>query len=129
VMPSVASQHERHAGHVVGSGQCVDYVRQVTGLPPTSHWRRGDPVQGADLVPGTAIATFDARGRYPNSMSGDSHAAILRAAHEDGSITVWDAWLGQPVHERVIRNRQGRGDAVNDSSRYYCIELAEDGDG
>lgn len=128
-MPSVATQHERHAGHVVGSGQCVDYVRQVTGLPPTSHWRRGDPVCGGDHALGTAIATFDARGRYPNTMIGDSHAAILRAAHDDGSITVWDAWLGQPVHERVIRNRHGRGDAVNDSSRFFTIELQDDGDG
>ena len=128
-MPSVASQHERHIGAKVGSGQCVDFVREVTGLPPTAHWRRGDPVQGSSHAPGTAIATFNARGRYPSTMGGDSHAAILRAVHEDGSITVWDAWLGQPVHERVIRDRQGRGDAVNDASRFYTIELADDGDG
>ena len=128
-MPSVASQYERHIGAKVGSGQCVDFVREVTGLPPTSWWRRGDPVQGADLVPGTAIATFNARGRYPNTMGGDSHAAILLACHDDGSITVMDQWMLHHVSERVIRNRQGRGDAVNDASRFYCIELPDDGDG
>jgi hypothetical protein len=58
-------------------------------------------------------------------MSGDSHAAILLAQHDDGSITVYDQWLNQPVHQRVIRNRDGRGDAVNDASRFHVIEVAD----
>lgn len=84
-------------------------------------------MQDSQSARGTAIATFDARGRYANSTSGDSHAAILLACHDDGSLTVVDQWVGQPVHQRVIRNRHGRGDACNDASRYYCIEIA-DGD-
>ena len=129
-MPSVASRHERHIGKSVGSGQCVAFVREVTGLPPTHHWRRGDPVSGSVVLEtGTAIATFNAAGRYPNTMSGDSHAAILMATHEDGSITVVDQWLLHNVSERVIRNRHGHGTAINDASRYHVIELQGDGDG
>jgi len=96
----------------------------VTGLPATASWRRGDPVQGADLQPGTAIATFDPNGTYGNHVDGRSHAAIFLASHTDGSIDVLDQWLGQAVHQRTIRNRRGAGDAVNDASRYYTIEVA-----
>jgi hypothetical protein len=127
-MPTVATEHMRHIGQLVGSGQCVAYVREVTGLPATTAWRRGVPVRGEALAPGTAIATFNAAGRYSGTMGGDSHAAILRACHADGSITVWDQWLEHPVAERVIRNRHGSGDACNDASRFFVIELAADGD-
>lgn len=123
-MPTVATQHERHAGRSIGTGHCVPFVREVTGLPSTSSWRRGDPVQGGNFVPGTAIATFDPNGHYGNHVDGRSHCAILVATFDDGSISVWDQWINQPVHQRVIRDRQGRGDAVNDASRYFTIEIA-----
>lgn len=125
-MPSVALQHARHIGHSVDTGQCVPFVRMVTGLPPTTWWRRGDPVQDSQPAPGTAIATFNAAGRYSNALDGSAHAAILLACHDDGSLTVVDQWIGQPVHERVLRDRHGRGDACNDASRFYVIELAEE---
>lgn len=121
-MPHVATEHARHAGKIVGSGHCVPFVQLVAELPTTNRWRRGDPVQGAGFAPGTAIGTFGPDGRYTNRTDGSAHCAILLAEHDDGSLTVWDCWLGQPVHQRVIRNRQGRGDAVDDSSRFYAIE-------
>jgi len=126
-MPTVATGSEGHIGHTVDTGQCVSFVRVATGLPPTSWWRRGDPVQDSQSAPGTAIATFNHAGRYSNAVDGSAHCAILLACHDDGSLTVVDQWLGQPVHQRVIRNRHGRGDACNDASRYYVIEIA-DGD-
>lgn len=121
-MPFIAAQPEIYRGRVVGTGHCVPFVREATGAPVTAVWRRGDPVQDSDLASGTAIATFDANGRYGNHTDGRSHAAILLTQHDDGSLAVFDQWVGQPVHQRVIRNRRGEGNAVNDASRYYVIE-------
>jgi len=123
-MPHQATQHHRHTGKVIGNGHCVPFVREVTGLPATAAWRRGDPVQGSDVASGTAIATFDPNGRYGNHTDGRSHAAIFLTEHSDGSIEVLDQWVGQSVHQRTIRNRRGAGDAVNDASRFYVVELA-----
>lgn len=123
-MPHIASIPERHHGEAYGDGQCVALVRELAGLPPTAHWRRGDPVQDIAHEPGTAVATFDANGRYGNRTDQSCHAAVLLAQHDDGSITVLDQWQSQPPHQRVIRNRRGAGYAVNDSSRYFVIELA-----
>ena len=128
-MPTVATQPERHVGKSVGSGQCVGYVREVTGLPPTSQWRRGVLARGADLAPGTAISTFGRNGRYPNSMRGDSHCAILLEETADG-LRVLDQWIAgepRPVSERVIRFHGGQGKPINDADCYYAIEI--DGDG
>jgi hypothetical protein len=102
----------------------VALVRALSSLPPTTHWRRGDPVQDNSLERGTVIATFDGSGRYGNRTDQSCHAAVLLAQHADGSITVFDQWLNQPPHQRVIRNRRGAGYAVNDASRYHVIEVA-----
>jgi len=123
-VPYVAVESARCLGSVIGSGQCVAYVREVTGLPPTSYWRRGAPVRTSSLASGTAIATFTPAGLYSNSTSGDSHAAILLEVQADG-LAVLDQWRGQPVHQRVIRYRGGQGDAVNDGDRFYVIEIEE----
>ena len=123
-MPHLAHNHERHLGIPVGSGHCVALVRECAGLPPTVTWRRGDPVRGSDCAPGTVIATFDGDSSYGNHVDGRSHAAILLAAREDGLLVV-DQWLGQPVHERVIRFRNGAGDAANDGDRFYIVEVAK----
>lgn len=123
-MPHIAAPPYRHEGKAYGDGHCVALVRSLTGLPATSHWRRGDPVHGASLEPGTVIATFDRNGRYANAMDQSSHAAVLLGQHDDGSITVYDQWLEQPPHQRVIRNRKGVGHAVNDASKYYTVEVA-----
>jgi hypothetical protein len=122
-MAFVSTRHELHMGKVVGTGHCVPLVREVTGAPITTQWRRGDPVRGSGCAPGTAIATFDSNGRYGNHTDGRSHAAILISENSDG-LLVCDQWLGQPVHHRTIRYRDGQGDAVNDGDRYYVVEAA-----
>ena len=116
-----ASDPQRFLGRVVGNGHCVAFVREAAGAPHTSEWRRGALVRGSAGEPGTAIATFDPDGRYGNHVDGRSHAAILVAIGTDG-LLVWDQWLGQPVHQRVIRYRAGRGDPVNDGDVYHAIE-------
>jgi hypothetical protein len=121
-MPFVSTTHDRHHGKVIGTGHCVPFVREVTGAPITTQWRRGDPVKGSNLAPGTAIATFDRNGRYANATDGSSHAAVFIKEVENG-IFVVDQWVGQPVHQRFIRFRDGGGHAANDADRFYVIEM------
>jgi hypothetical protein len=122
-MPFVASQPERYHGKPHGTGHCVALVREAAGAPITTQWRRGDPVQGSNVAPGTAIATFDSNGRYGNHTDGRSHAAILLAQYDDGSMLVLDQWVGQDAAQRVIKHRKGAGDAANDASRFYIVEM------
>ena len=121
-MPSIATAPAASIGQIIGNGHCVAYVRHAAGLGHTSSWRRGQHVLalGDDCALGTAIATFDANGRYGNHTDGRSHAAVYMGP-APGGIRVIDQWQGHPCAERVIRNKGG-GPAVNDASRYYLIE-------
>lgn len=126
-MPTVTKSHERYAGKTVGNGHCVPFVREVTGLPPTAHWREGGSVLEAE--PGTAIATFDPDGTYGNHTNGRSHAAILIEVTEKG-LQVWDQWVGRKVpapgvHQRLIYFRGGQGLPCDDGDSYSVIELAD----
>ena len=109
----------------VGDGHCVAFVREASGAPHTSQWRRGPLVRGlADAPAGLAIATFGPDERYGNHTDGRSHAAILIARHSDG-LLVWDQWVGHPVQQRVIRYRAGQGAAANDGDAYHVIITAD----
>ena len=125
-MPTVAPQPERFVGQVVGNGHCVAHVREATGLPHTSRWRRGALVRGSSPASGTgtAIATFDPDGTYGNHTDGRSHACLLISEHV-GFLVVSDQWVGRPVHDRIVHFRNGTGDPVNDGDAYYTIELAD----
>lgn len=125
-MPTVTKSPERYAGKIVGNGHCVVFVREVTGLPPTAHWRQGGSVLEAE--PGSAIATFDPDGRYGNHTDGRSHAAILVEATAYG-LQVWDQWVnrktpGPGVHQRLIQFRGGQGLPCDDGDAYAIIEVA-----
>ena len=125
-MPYIAQGHARHYGRFAGVNQhCVALVRECAGLPHTANWRRGVPVRGSGCAPGTVVATFDPDGGYGNHVDGRSHACILLAENKDG-LLVCDQWLGQPVHQRVIRYRNGRGNPINDGDAYHVVELAEE---
>jgi hypothetical protein len=108
---------------VIGDGHCVALCRHAARLGHTSSWRRGEPVRGADLERGTAIATFNAQGRYPSTMSGDSHAAIYLDQTPQG-LRVIDQWLLHPAQERILRFRGGQGDPVNDGDAFHVVETA-----
>jgi hypothetical protein len=122
--PYVAANPEAFEGRVVGAGQCVDFVKAVAGAPRTVAWRAGAAVRGNPrIAPGTAIATFERDGSYA-SKSGN-HAAIYLDQEERG-IWVYDQWLGQPVHRRLIRFEGGggskRGVKSNDGKRFAVID-------
>jgi hypothetical protein len=81
-------------------------------------------VRDGNTPQSVAIATFDPNGRYGNHTDGRSHAAILIATQSDGLRAI-DQWVGQPVHNRLIRFKDGEGDPVNDGDAYYVIEGPE----
>jgi hypothetical protein len=118
-----AEDPHRHLGDVFGNGHCVAFVRELTGLGPTTTWRRGDPVRGSGAATLTAIATFNPTGRYTSHVDKSSHCAILLAEQPDGLLVI-DQWVGEPVRERVIRFQAGAADAANDGDRFYLIEIA-----
>jgi hypothetical protein len=124
-MPHVADNPEQYLGKHHGETEhCVALVKHAAGLGATPTWRRGERVRGADLPRGTAIATFNEAGRYPSTMSGDSHAAIYLDQTPQG-IRVIDQWLLHPAQERILRFRDGAGDhPVNDGSAFYVVETA-----
>jgi hypothetical protein len=121
-MPYIAQDPQSFAGKVVGTGQCVAFVQAASGAPFTGLWTRSVKVRGAPVATGTAIATFDANGKYANKTDGSSHAAIYVGQDAVG-IQVWDQWLGQPVHPRTIRFQAGAPGVhpVNDGDAFYVI--------
>jgi hypothetical protein len=124
-VPFVAARPREYEGQVVGNGHCVAYVRAAARVPHTTRWIEGAPVwETADtLASGTAIATFNASGRYANATDGTSHAAIFIDATEAG-IAVYDQWIGHPVARRVIRLKEGDGLPCDDADAYAVIEVA-----
>ena len=122
-MPYVAPHPESYKGKVVGDGQCVAFVKASSDAPQTAQWHRGSKAKGsAEIEKGTAVATFDSNGHYTNSTDGTSHAAIYVGQDVIG-LQVWDQWLGQPIHERTIRFRNGAPGTkpVNDGDAFYII--------
>ena len=113
---------QSYRGRVIGTGHCAPFVQRVTGAPLVRQWRRGRRVRGANppVAKYTAIATFGSNGQYTNRTDGTAHAAVLISVWPDG-LRVWDAWIGQPVHQRTIRFRNGSGRAVNDGDAFYVI--------
>ena len=91
----------------VGKGECVDIIKVfVPGLKgkSTTTWRAGAWVMeaGNTIRRGTAIATFDKDGRFPQHRSGQ-HAAIVLRVMPSG-IWVVDQWRSKRIiTKRLIR--------------------------
>lgn len=108
-----------------GRTECVEFVRQVSGAPQTKMWKKGinviDAGPGA-IVSGTAIATFDDAGHYPEDSLG-KHAAIY-LSHSPAGIEVLDQWASQgAVKKRTIRaNNHHSTSRSNIAETFYVIE-------
>jgi len=100
--------------YVGESQECVSPVKALTGAPRTIFWKRGVQVKGATIETGTAIATFNKKGKY------EGHAAIYIKQDEKG-IYVYDQWSGRPLGERIILFK-GKGYVSNDGDQFYVIE-------
>jgi hypothetical protein len=108
---------------LVGSGQCVALVQAATGAPVTSLWLKGPKVKGSSKIPvGTAIATFDAEGKYANHSTGN-HAALFVSV-SDAGIVVVDQWAKKDPAKpsrRTLRFRDGKGSASNDGDQFSVV--------
>ena len=121
-MPYVCLNPEMHVGSVKGNGQCVAFVKECAHAPQAGNWKRGALVRGnLQLTRGTAIATFDAAGHYPNHAHGN-HAAIYDG--QDGQqIWVYDQYKGVSVAKRSIQFRGGHfPNPSRDGDAFYVIE-------
>lgn len=108
-----------------GKTECVEFVRQSTGAPQTTMWKRGKKVSDAkfgEIARGTAIATFDVNGKYPTDALG-KHAAIY-LEHNVQRIFVLDQWNDQgEVKQRPIWFNRPKGTRrSNDADAFYVIE-------
>ncbi|MGI8769958.1 MAG: BPSL0067 family protein [Acidobacteriaceae bacterium] len=123
-MAYIALNPEAYNNQCVGTGQCVAFVQKASGAPATSLWKQGTKVRGnLGVRKGTAIATFEANGKYGNTMDSTSHGAIFVGQNAAG-LQVWDQWIGQRVHQRTIPYRGGAPGVkpVNDGDAFYVIE-------
>ncbi|MDO7842524.1 BPSL0067 family protein [Sphingomonas immobilis] len=100
-------------------GQCVSFVTTVCTTIPvsTAAWKKGAQVKGlTTIVKGTAIATFNADGRY------SGHAAIYDGQTTTG-IQVVDQWVtgsGSPIHSRTLRF--GAKGLSNNGDNFYVVD-------
>jgi RHS repeat-associated protein len=100
--------------------ECVSLTKNFTGLPCTGCWRAGPQVLGNNVAPGTAIATFDANGRYPK---GDvpKNSGIFVAEYSGQVIEMIDQW---PGNLGALRQLGPNGTPSNDSTAYSVIDVA-----
>ena len=102
-------------------GQCVSYVTTVCPTIPvnTGKWKQGVPVKGnAAIAEGTAIATFDAGGKY------HGHAAIYVKQDDKEGVYVYDQWItgtGKAIGPRLIK-WDGSG-VSNRGDGFYVVEV------
>ena len=121
-MAYVCATPEDYEGKKIGSGQCVEFVREAASAPQTSLWKKGEKVKGSvTLRKGTAIATFDKDGKYANKVTGN-HAAIYLIQDNNG-LWVYDQWVSQgAVKKRYIGFRGGKGSPSNDGDAFSVID-------
>lgn len=120
--PDVLGQQQ--FANAAGSTECVGFVRQAAGAPHPALWKKDDAVLAAtpgSIARGTAIATFDDKGRYPVDSKG-KHAAIY-LSHNATSILVLDQWRAQGcVRMRTIRAKQIDHPRSDCAQCFYVIE-------
>ena len=89
-----------------------------------------DGTLNSDVKPGTAIATFDANGRYPSGPVAKNSGVFLGPGVSSGrgSIRIMDQWNAHPPHpaeppqSRDVRFYQDpTRDVSNNSNAYYVI--------
>lgn len=116
---------KRKFANAGGNTECVEFVRVAAGAPQTIAWKKGLKVSDAnpgDIARGTAIATFDANGKYPTDGLG-KHAAIY-LEHNQQRILVLDQWNDQgEVKQRPVWFSRPKGTKrSNDADVFFVIE-------
>lgn len=124
-------------------GQCVAFVKGMTGIPGTSSWTKGANLSSFaktvwgnglmewtfDLTPGTAIAYFpDGKTTYSSVPDAEKHVAVFLSADytPDGGINgIWvveqNYALTQGIGKRYITWSTGTG---RNNAKNYSVVLA-----
>jgi hypothetical protein len=119
--------HTRSDADFVGpngpdNAQCVDLTKDFSGMGDVSaghHWYPGEKVLDAkDLKPGTAIATFNDKGRFPNQKNWNS--GIYLGPGVNGDIWILDQWPHHAPQPRPVHLDNGAIPA-NNSAAYSVI--------
>jgi predicted outer membrane protein len=124
-------QQEAYIGHrftdAKGNTECVEFIKQALGAPPSSSWRLGRRItrladgQSDPVERGTAIATF-VNGQYPQRWKTGIHAALYLGQNAAG-IQVLDQWRAQGrVKPRTIPWIPRRPGLSNDGRAFSVIE-------
>jgi len=97
IAPLLDPNHKPSDKDVVGpNGECVDLTKKFSGMGDVSakhQWYPGEKVPDAkDIKPGTAIASFDGKGRFPSESGWNSGIYLGRGTN--GSIWILDQWPG-----------------------------------
>lgn len=122
---NVSEEIARRTSYVDAAGktECAVFIQQACGAPQTSLWSKGILVKGApagSIPRGTAIATFDAAGRYPTDNQG-KHAAVY-LSHDEHEIRVLDQWNGSGgVKPRGIRFGRPSESRSNNGDTFFVI--------
>ena len=105
--------------HYGESEQCVSFTKFFTGLPCSGCWRAGPKVVGNNVPAGTAIATFDDQGLYPNGPHGNNSGLYAGpASSPPNSIIILDQW---PGHNASARTITPKGATPSDQSGAYSV--------
>jgi RHS repeat-associated protein len=123
IAPLLDLNHKSSDKDVVGpNGQCVDLTKKFSGMGDVSaehHWYQGEKVSDAkDIKPGTAIASFNDKGRFPSESGWNS--GIYLGKGTNGTIWILDQWPGHPPEPRPILVNNNALPA-NNSAAYSVI--------
>ncbi|HEV3316153.1 MAG TPA: BPSL0067 family protein [Candidatus Angelobacter sp.] len=131
IAPLVALNHTPSMSELIGDGECVTATKKFAGLEgtTTAQWRAGEKAaNNPDIKPGTAIATFDKNGRYPQGEV-PKNSGIYLSQGTNGSIWILDQWPAHgknpanPPHPREVLF-DNRRDTSNNSNAYSVIYVA-----
>ncbi|EDS5972588.1 BPSL0067 family protein [Salmonella enterica subsp. enterica] len=109
-----------------GNDQCVTLIKVVIpelSRRTTSTWHQGEQVlDNTNIAKGTAIATFDEQGVYPNRPSGN-HAALYLGQNASGTL-IMEQWTKElKIHKKRVRvNLDERVPMTRRAATYYVIE-------
>ena len=92
--------------------ECVALTKFFSRAPCTSCWRKGVPVMGSNIAPGTAVATF-VNGRYPQTDVPKNSGIFVK--HIPNGFTIIDQWEGNfgRTRDLYVDPRQGRSDRAD----------------
>lgn len=79
------------------SDECVSLTRSLTTLPNSTLWRKGPSVVGNNTQRGTAIATFNRNGLYPQQGQHFNSGIYAGPGSVPGSILIIDQWKALPA--------------------------------